>query len=136
MAMDCTPLKKKLDQLEEQIAFAKSQGDTPEQLNRLTSQAWAYSIDYFDCMAGNTTLQTVINLNGKWASGGVPGPVITVTGNALTIDMSAYGRPAAKGAILDVSDIWANFQDDNVYTGKLVAPNEIVWSNNSTWTKA
>jgi hypothetical protein len=59
-----------------------------------------------------------------------------VTGNALAIDMSAYGRPAAKGAILDISDIWANFEDDNVYTGKLVPPNEIVWSNKSAWTKA
>jgi hypothetical protein len=133
--MDCTPLKTNLDELEERFAFAKSQGDTPEQLNRLTSQAWTLSIEYFECMAGITGLQTVIDLNGKWASGGTPGPVITVTGNALAIDMSAYGRPAAKGAILDVSDIWANFPDDNVYTGKLVAPNEIVWSNNSAWTK-
>src|SRR5262249_40498586 len=31
------------------------------------------------------TIQTVIDLNGKWASGGVVGPVISVSGNSIAV---------------------------------------------------
>lgn len=77
----------------------------------------------------------IINLNGKWASGGAPGPVITVSGNSISVDMSAYHRPAAYGTIVDNGDITVTFPDDKTYTGKLQPPSTIVWSNNSTWTK-
>ena len=80
-------------------------------------------------------VQTVINLNGTWASGGVAGPVISVNGPALSVDMSAYKRPTASGTIVDDSDITVTFPDDATYTGKLQAPNVILWSNNSAWTK-
>jgi hypothetical protein len=80
-------------------------------------------------------ITTVINLNGKWASGGVTGPVIAVHGNAITIDMSFYKRPSAFGFIVDSSDITVTFPDDNTYTAKLQAPKTIAWSNGSTWTK-
>jgi len=80
--------------------------------------------------------KTLIDLNGKWAYGGVPGPVISVSGNSLEVNMSAYHRPTAHGSILDSSDITVNFPDDKTYTGKLQLPNTIHWSNNSAWTKA
>lgn len=78
---------------------------------------------------------TLIDLNGKWASGGVPGPVISVTGSAITVDMSAYHRPTAHGSIVDKSTITVTFPDDKTYPGQLQLPNTIRWSNNSTWTK-
>jgi hypothetical protein len=81
------------------------------------------------------TIQTVIDLKGAWASGGVRGPVISVTGNGITIDMSAYHRPPAHGSIVDGSTISVTFPDDKTYTGKLQAPATIHWSNNSAWTK-
>ena len=82
-----------------------------------------------------TPTQTVLDLRGTWASGGVPGPVISVVGSALSVDMSAYKRPTASGSIVDASDITVTFPDDKTYTGKLQLPNRILWSNNSTWTK-
>jgi hypothetical protein len=80
------------------------------------------------------TIQTIIALNGQWAAGGVAGPVVSVTGNALSIDMSALKRPTATGTITDSSHISVNFPDDKSYTGTLEAPGTILWSNNSTWT--
>ena len=82
-----------------------------------------------------TPTRTVLDLRGTWASGGVPGPVISVIGNALSVDMSAYKRPQASGSIVDASDIRVTFPDDKTYTGKLQLPNRILWSNNSIWTK-
>jgi hypothetical protein len=82
-------------------------------------------------MATNATL---IDLNGVWASGGVPGPVITVSGSSLSVDMSAYKRPTAQGTILDASDITVTFPDDKTYTAKLQSPGTIAWSNGSAWT--
>jgi hypothetical protein len=82
------------------------------------------------------TIKTVIDLNGRWASGGTPGPVILATSTSFTINMSAYNRPAAQGVIVDGSTIAVTFPDDALYTGKLQSPNTIVWSNGSAWTKA
>jgi hypothetical protein len=78
---------------------------------------------------------TTINLNGAWASGGVPGPFISVHNKSISVDMSAFNRPTATGTILDSSDITVTFPDDKTYTGKLQPPNTIHWSNNSAWTK-
>ena len=80
-------------------------------------------------------LATVIDLNGIWESGGTPGPVVSVNGNLISVDMSAYKRPTASGTIIDDSDISVDFPDDKTYTGKLQAPKTILWSNNSAWTK-
>jgi hypothetical protein len=88
-----------------------------------------------DSISTLASVTPVIDLRGKWASGGVPGPVIAVSGNAISIDMSAYHRPTAQGTILDSNDITVTFPDDKTYTAKLQAPNTIAWSNNSTWTK-
>jgi hypothetical protein len=87
-------------------------------------------------IVGATTLvNAVIDLNGTWASGGVPGPIISVDGNSISVDMSSYKRPTATGSIVDSSDITVAFPDDKTYTGKLQPPGTIQWSNNSTWTK-
>ncbi len=80
-------------------------------------------------------IQTVLDLRGAWASGGVPGPFVSVTGNSISIDMSASHRPTATGSVLSSSEISVNFPDDKTYTGALQAPNVIKWSNNSSWTK-
>jgi len=80
-------------------------------------------------------IATVLNLNGKWAYGGIPGPAISVEGNSIVIDMSAYNRPTAQGTITDSADIMVIFPDDKEYTGQLQPPGEILWSNNSAWTK-
>jgi hypothetical protein len=81
------------------------------------------------------TAETLISLNGAWASGGVPGPVMSVNGNSITVDMSAYHRPSAHGSIVDRSHISVTFPDDKTYTGILELPGTIKWSNNSAWTK-
>ncbi len=80
-------------------------------------------------------LNTVIDLNGLWESGGTPGPVVSVNGNSISVDMSAYKRPTASGTVIDDSDISVDFPDDKTYTGKLQAPKTILWSNNTVWTK-
>jgi len=49
------------------------------------------------------TIATIFDLSGAWASGGVTGPFISVIGNALSVDMSAYGRPFAAGTVLNSS---------------------------------
>jgi hypothetical protein len=49
--------------------------------------------------------------------------------------MSDFDRPAAHGTIIDNSTIKVTFPDDQTYTGTLVGPNAIRWSNGSTWTR-
>ncbi len=80
------------------------------------------------------SIATVIDLNGMWASGGVPGPVITVFAATFSVDMSAYGRPAAKGTILSPSTVSVDFPDDKTYSAILQAPGTILFSNSSAWT--
>jgi phospholipase C len=81
------------------------------------------------------SIQTVLELRGEWASGGVAEPFISVTGNSILVDMSALHRPAASGSVLDSTHVSVHFPDDKTYTGVLQAPNVIKWSNNSAWTK-
>jgi hypothetical protein len=84
---------------------------------------------------------TVVNLNGAWTSGGgVPGPFISVSGNAISVDMSASQRPVAAGTVLDRSNIRVTFGDDNTYTAKLnpgtlPISDEILWSNGTIWAR-
>ncbi len=86
--------------------------------------------------SGIPIIDTVFDLNGIWESGGTPGPVISVSGNAISVNMSAYNRPTATGSVVDSSDITVTFPDASTYTGRLQAPGTIVWSNNSSWTKS
>jgi len=76
-------------------------------------------------------------LNGLWIEGGGHvGPVISVSGKVITVDMSAFNRPFGKGVLLDNETITVAFPDDATgpFTGKLQA-NKILWSNNTSWTK-
>jgi hypothetical protein len=94
-----------------------------------------YIVRWHTSQGPSFSITTVIDLNGTWASGGVPGPVISINGDSISVDMSAYKRPTASGLVLDSSDITVTFPDDKTYTGKLQPPNRIEWSNNSEWTK-
>jgi hypothetical protein len=100
-------------------------------------------IQIFRCTRDNTnTAQiwetraiTVLDLTGSWTDGSTRRAVLSTRFPSLTIDMSAYGRPAARGSIVDSSTITVTFPDDATYTGKLQPPSMIRWSNGSTWTK-
>jgi hypothetical protein len=81
------------------------------------------------------TIHTVIDLNGRWTDGSPRSAVISAAFTSLTVDMSAYHRPAAHGSIVDGSTITVTFPDDATYTGKLQPPNLIRWSNGSAWRK-
>jgi Ricin-type beta-trefoil lectin domain len=100
-------------------------------------------IQIFRCTQDNTnTAQiwetrtiTVLDLTGSWTDGSTRRAVLSTRFPSLTIDMSAYGRPAARGSIVDSSTITVTFPDDATYTGKLQPPSTIRWSNGSAWTK-
>jgi hypothetical protein len=91
--------------------------------------------------ATNTTISTIavivpnFDLNGKYSAGGAPGPIIHVSGDAITVDMSAYHRPTAAGTLVDGNTAHITFPDDKTYTVAIVAPNTLRFSNNTTWTK-
>jgi hypothetical protein len=82
-----------------------------------------------------TVTPPAIDLNGHWLVNGTPGPIISVDGIAISIDMSAYNRPTATGAFVDSNDITVTFPDEGALAGKLVPPKAINWSNNTTWIK-
>ena len=84
---------------------------------------------------GDGVTATIFDLSGSWAAGGSPGPKIRRSDNTLTIDMSAFGRPPATGSVVDEHTITATFPDDATYTGTLVPPGTITWSNHTSWTK-
>jgi hypothetical protein len=86
-------------------------------------------------MDSRKVINTVINLNGRWAAGGTQSAVISVSSTSLTIDMSAYNRPSAYGSIRDGSTIMVTFPDDKTFTGKLEPSNTIRWSNGSAWRR-
>jgi hypothetical protein len=81
------------------------------------------------------TARILFDLSGRWASGGVAGPVISVNNPFISVDMSTFNRPTATGRIVDSSDITVTFPDADTFTGKLQIPNTILWSNHSAWTK-
>jgi hypothetical protein len=82
-----------------------------------------------------TAIRTSIELNGAWTDGSPRNAVMSVKINALTINMSAFNRPAARGTVVNDSTITVTFPDDQTYTGQLQGPNTIRWSNGSVWTK-
>lgn len=80
-------------------------------------------------------VNTVFDLNGSWSDGSPWIAVISEGPVALTADMSDFDRPTAQGTIIDSSTITVTFPDDRAYTGTLISPSTIRWSNGSTWTK-
>jgi len=82
-----------------------------------------------------TPIATIGPLDGGWTDGSGKVALITTTRRAFSIDMSAFGRPAASGTITGYQSITATFPDDRTYTGELTSARTIAWSNGSTWTK-
>jgi hypothetical protein len=80
-------------------------------------------------------VNTIIDLNGNWTDGGPRIAVIFEGPSSINVDMSDFDRPTAHGSIVDASTITVTFPDDKTYTGQLVSPNTIRWSNGSTWTR-
>lgn len=89
-----------------------------------------------------TQITTVFELAGTWVligdAGGRPGqgPKISRSGNALTVDMSAYSRRPASGSVIDARTIILTFSDTgSTHAGRLRPPGTIGWSNGTWWTK-
>jgi hypothetical protein len=80
-------------------------------------------------------ITTVFELAGPWAAGGGPGPKISRSGSTLAVDMSAYGRPPAYGSVIDAQTVTVTFSDDAIFTGRLLPPVTIAWSNGTSWTR-
>ncbi len=88
-------------------------------------------------------INTVFDLNGTWTDGSPWIAIIFEGPVSLTVDMSDFDRPTAHGTIMPLgprdhrrsSTITVTFPDDKTYTGTLVSPRTIMWSNGSTWTK-
>ena len=80
---------------------------------------------------------TIFDLNGTWTDGPGrgPGPIITVLDRTIKVNMRAFNRDSALGSVIDDTHITVTFPDDATYTGQLLLPHTILWSNNSTWTK-
>ncbi|NEQ11214.1 MAG: hypothetical protein F6K37_36525 [Moorea sp. SIO4E2] len=88
------------------------------------------------CLGSNGTASNRSNaFAGAWLYQGKPGPVISVSGNNVTIDMSAYNRPAATGRIIGDNKISVTFPDDDTFTGELVYVGQIKWSNSTVWNR-
>ncbi|NCR06775.1 MAG: hypothetical protein GPI94_24270 [Microcystis aeruginosa LG13-03] len=72
-------------------------------------------------------------VNGQWYYSGRPGPIITQSGDRLTVDMSAYGRPTATGRILSPTEIRVTYPDYGTFVGTLTGRGQINWSDRSVW---
>ena len=83
----------------------------------------------------NGTVWQALSFAGTWQYEGRPGPVVTQSGNRLTVNMSAYGRPTATGSVTAPANAKVTFPDDATFNGTLVSPSCIQWSNGTTWTK-
>jgi hypothetical protein len=80
-------------------------------------------------------VNTAFDLNGSWTDGSPWIAIIFEGPSSLKVDMSDYDRPNAQGTIVNSSTIKVTFPDDHAYTGTLVSPGTIKWSNGSSWTK-
>ncbi|MCS6959818.1 MAG: hypothetical protein RMK91_07180 [Pseudanabaenaceae cyanobacterium SKYGB_i_bin29] len=83
----------------------------------------------------NGTVWQSLNFAGKWRYELVPGPIVMQEGRNLTVDMSAYRRPTARGTLITSSQARVTFPDDATFVGTLVSPSCIRWSNGTVWTK-
>lgn len=127
------------------LASEKTVDSVPLSILRAAGAKSYYAgLAYHYCISQSLRIQPLFDLSGQWSYDGVPGPVVSVAMNSISIDMSAYNRPTAFGMFLDQSDITVTFPDDKTYTGKLVRkgvtgqynpPEFIMWSNNSEWSK-
>jgi hypothetical protein len=80
-------------------------------------------------------INTIFDLNGNWSDGSPWIAIIFAGPVSLTTDMSDFDRPTAHGKIINSTTITMTFPDDREYTGTLIAPRTLRWSNGSSWTK-
>ncbi len=137
--MGCEEQKEQYDSFKQGLLEQQKEGEqkkpTPSELRRLHD----LQKDFLKCMAAEGAIIPTFPLDAIWTYGGKPGPVITVNGNYIAVDMSAYGRPPAEGIIADPETVLVFFPDEDFGTdheGKLQVPGEIIWNNRSAWTKA
>jgi TPR repeat protein len=90
-----------------------------------------------DQRSAYTEITTIFELEGAWAATGSPGPKISRSGNALTVDMSAYSRQQASGSVIDPQTIIVTFSDEGTHAGRLWPSGfgTIAWSNRTFWNK-
>jgi hypothetical protein len=53
--------------------------------------------------------------------------------NVISVNMSNFGRPNAKGRMLSATQIEVNFPDDATFVGTLNGQGKISWSNGTEW---
>ena len=100
-----------------------------------TGQLVGNSIHWSNGSQWQKVINTAFDLNGTWTAGGPWVAVIFAGSESLAVDMSDFERPNAQGKIINSSSITVTFPDDHTYTGTLIAPGKIQWSNGSTWTR-
>jgi hypothetical protein len=100
-----------------------------------TGQLVGNAIKWSNGSQWTKVVNTAFDLNGSWSDGSPWIAVISEGPVALTVDMSDFDRPTAQGKIIDSSTITVTFPDDRAYTGNLISPRTIRWSNGSAWTK-
>ena len=69
---------------------------------------------------------------GTWSAGG-RGIPITRSGQRLTVNMAAFGRPVATGRVIGDRQIEVTFPDDATFTGVIDGQGSIRWSNGTAW---
>ncbi|AFY94493.1 hypothetical protein [Chamaesiphon minutus] len=53
--------------------------------------------------------------------------------NVITVNMSNFRRPTAKGRMLSANQIEVNFRDETTFRGTLDGAGKISWSNGTQW---
>lgn len=77
----------------------------------------------------------VFPLTGTYVDGTNIAIGITNVGDVIIVNLPG-GRPAGHGVVVNAHTIFVDFPDDQSYTGTLVLPGTIRWSNNTSWVKA
>jgi hypothetical protein len=116
------------------VGFASITATFPDD-KTYTGQLSQNTITWSNGSTWTKVVNTVFDLNGSWTDGSPWIAVIFAGPATLTVDMSDFDRPSAQGHIINSSTIAVTFPDDKTYTGTLVSPRSINWSNGSSWTK-
>lgn len=71
-------------------------------------------------------------LNGTWFYSGKGIPV-SLRGDRVTVNMSAFRRPTATGRMLSPTQLRVTFPDDGTFVGTLDGQGQISWNNSTVW---
>jgi hypothetical protein len=73
-------------------------------------------------------------IKGVWSYQGTGIPVsYNKSRNVITVNMSNFHRPNAKGRMLSATQIEVNFPDDGTFVGTLDGQGKISWNNGTEW---